>query len=62
MIKNILTKRFFKKKNSMIFIYEIYTLSIDFYVKFIKSKIIFLNLFVELLILLKIYGILKDFS
>ena len=35
-VKNILTKSFFPKHFSEIYIYENYTLSIDFYVKLIR--------------------------
>ena len=42
MIKNILTKRvFFKNSIIFIYMYDINTLSIDFYVKFINSKMNF---------------------
>ena len=47
-------KFFFKKKDiSVFFIYEIYTLSIDFYVKYIYFKIILKNLLAMLLLLLR---------
>ena len=35
--KNVLTKSFFFKNISLFFIYENYTLSIDFYVKLMRS-------------------------
>ena len=65
-LKNILTKSFFPKNIPLFFICENYTLSIDFYVKLMRSylsilKQFFKNLLVKLLLLQEIYEILKDF-
>ena len=59
---NILTRSFSLKKDiSAFFIYEIYTLSIDFYVKYIYFKIILKNLLAMLLLLLRSMEYLKIF-